>query len=44
MKKELFRNGSVVVIDEMQFWRVTGLPEDAEQAAVFMREHLTVLE
>ena len=42
MKKELFRNGSVVVIDEMQFWRVTGLPEDAEQAAVFMREHLTV--
>ena len=42
MKKELFRNGSVAVVDELLFWRVTGLPEDVGAAAAFVRQQLAV--
>lgn len=42
MKKELYRNDTVTVIDELLFWRMIGTPEGAQEAARFVRQQLPV--
>ncbi len=42
MKKELYRNDTVAVIDRLHFLHMIGTPEGAAQAARFVREQLSV--